>query len=86
MDEDGGQGLDSSQLFLVRLWAGEASQATGASIMVSGARKMQGRVMHVLSGEGSNFDDWSTLLRLLIGMMPPTGNDENGTEDTRATS
>lgn len=52
---------NSSTLFLVRLWVDEAAEEDVA---------LQGRVVHVLSGQAHDFHDWQTLTRLLLEMMP----------------
>ncbi|MDQ3930538.1 MAG: hypothetical protein M3328_15515 [Chloroflexota bacterium] len=79
MDADAGQDPGSSQLFLVRLWADDAIPE-GAGGPDGGDSHLHGKVMHVLSGKGSNFNDWPTLLDLLTKMMSPASNhDENAT-------
>ncbi|MDQ5823803.1 MAG: hypothetical protein M3441_06260 [Chloroflexota bacterium] len=77
MEADPGKDSDTSQVFLVRLWtdgpAGTEEQAAPASR----TSQLHGRVMHVLSGQGSNFNDWPTLLGLLNKMMSPTLNKDD---------
>ncbi|HVG00125.1 MAG TPA: hypothetical protein VND68_09830 [Chloroflexia bacterium] len=66
-DEDSKQQPDTSQFFLVRLWAD-----TPDSESRSGGDKedpVRGKVQHVLSGEAESFNDWPTLMDALKGMM-----------------
>ena len=64
-----GQDSDPSRLFLVRLWTGNASGVGRAG--GEKENRGEGKVQHVLSGEAASFSDWSTLVDLLTGMMPP---------------
>ena len=52
----------SSHLFLVRLWSKEVDG--------SAEREWGGRVQHILSGEGHNFEEWDGLIRFLVMMLP----------------
>jgi hypothetical protein len=72
---------DDSQVFLVRLWAGEVANLDEGESMESIRIRVQGKVTHLLSGKGSNFKDWPNLVDLLIGMMPsanPIGDSRPG--------
>ena len=53
---------EGSHLFMVRLW----SEERGA---VEDRKGWRGRVQHVLSGETRTFDDWPTLVDLLLEMV-----------------
>ncbi len=68
--ESGSREPDDSQVFLVRLWAGEGANLDEAASVESIRIRVQGKVTHLLSGKGSNFKDWPDLVDLLIGMMP----------------
>ncbi|HET6261834.1 MAG TPA: hypothetical protein VFG99_06300 [Chloroflexia bacterium] len=66
-DEDSNQTTDTSQFFLVRLWADNQdsqSRAVGENEDV-----VRGKVQHVLSGEAESFNDWPALMDALKGMM-----------------
>lgn len=66
-DEDSNQTTDTSQFFLVRLWADNPdsqSRAGGENEDV-----VRGKVQHVLSGEAESFNDWPALMDALKGMM-----------------
>ncbi|HEX8598087.1 MAG TPA: hypothetical protein VF952_06165 [Chloroflexia bacterium] len=87
MDAVPGQDPDTSQVFLVRLWADGASAEDSSGAIGSQESGLHGKVMHVLSGQGSNFNDWPTLLSLLVKMMSPTNNnDETANEREGATT
>ena len=61
---------DTSQLFLVRLWADDADPidlAYGVTQTDSG-RGVHGKVQHVLTGKAASFSDWRTLNNLLLEM------------------
>lgn len=72
---------DDSQAFLVRLWPVEVESEDERGNMESRGIKVQGKVTHLLSGRGSNFNDEATLMSLLIGMLPTTSNDHNSEEE-----
>lgn len=77
MDAVPGQDPDTSQVFLVRLWTVGTAGMEEQNAPESRTSQLHGRVMHVLSGQGSNFNDWPTLLGLLNKMMSRTlSNDE----------
>lgn len=86
MEADPGKDADTSQVFLVRLWAGGASGEERSGAAENPESRLHGRVMHVLSGQGSNFNDWPTLMTLLVRMMSPTNNDETATGQGGATT
>lgn len=79
MEADPGKDPDTSQVFLVRLWAGGAGGEERSDAAEHPESRLHGRVMHVLSGQGSNFNDWPTLLGLLNKMMTPI-NDQDDTD------
>ncbi len=64
-----GQEPDTSELFLLRLWTDGAGEDGAPGAPASLESKLHGKVMHVLTGQGSNFNDWPTLLGLLTKMM-----------------
>jgi hypothetical protein len=49
-----------SHLFLVRLWPAAPGDGPG----------WHGKVQHVVSGEARYFDDWATLINLLLAGLP----------------
>ena len=66
-DRDSNQEADTSQFFLVRLWADNPdSESTSEG---DGEDVVRGKVQHVLSGEAASFHDWPTLMDALKGMM-----------------
>ncbi len=75
-----GQEPDTSELFLLRLWTDGTGEDGAPDAAGSLESRLHGKVMHVLSGQGSNFNDWSTLLGLLTRMMSPSlDKDETAT-------
>ncbi len=87
MEADPGKDADTSQVFLVRLWADGAGREERSGVTEHPESRLHGRVMHVLSGQGSNFNDWPTLLNLLNKMMSPTlNNDETDIAQEGATT
>jgi hypothetical protein len=67
---------DKSDLFLLRLWAGNAGEQAGDGADARGegregneACMWHGRLLHVLSGEGHNFDGWQGLVEVLREMV-----------------
>ncbi len=56
---------NGSHLFLLRLWGEGARDGEG----------WQGRLQHVVSGEAHSFNDWPTLVTLLLAMLPQAGTD-----------
>jgi hypothetical protein len=60
MDMDGGR-RHHSQLFTVRLWAEDLGD---------GRAEWRGKLERVASGEAHYFRDWSTLISLLVTMLP----------------
>ena len=66
-DGDSNQRTDTSQFFLVRLWADNLdSQSRSGDGEENGVR---GKVQHVLSGEAESFNDWLALTEVLKSMM-----------------
>jgi hypothetical protein len=63
----------TSDLFLLRLWTDEAVEPPGAqhSARATAPSQRHGRLLHVYSGEGRNFDDWHGLVDLLEEMFSP---------------
>ena len=51
---------NSSELYLVRLWVQKADGEDA---------RWQGRLVHVLSGQAHDFQDWHTLQALLLEKM-----------------
>ncbi|MDQ3704801.1 MAG: hypothetical protein M3437_06175 [Chloroflexota bacterium] len=86
MEADPGKDADTSQVFLVRLWADGAGGEEWSGATEHPGSRLHGRVMHVLSGQGSNFNDWPTLLSLLNKMMSPTLNKDETTGQEGATT
>ncbi|HEX8228889.1 MAG TPA: hypothetical protein VF826_06205 [Chloroflexia bacterium] len=86
MDAVPGQDPDTSQVFLVRLWTDGTTGMEEQNAPESRTNQLHGRVMHVLSGQGSNFNDWPTLLSLLVRMMSPTLNNDETTGQEGATT
>lgn len=74
------EGVDSSQLFLVRLWmdtdqdercaGGGGPEPAG---IITGIT-VHGRVQHVLSGRVIPFDNWRALMQNLMELMPDPAN------------
>ncbi len=60
-----------SHLFTVRLWAEEVS---------AGQIEWRGKVQHVLSGDVRYVRDWSTLVTLLVAMIPDVTDDDRSAE------
>jgi hypothetical protein len=54
----------SSPLFLVRLWAD-----TDGNIEATDSGTPLGKVVHVVSGEAHNFEDWAVLVSLMKAML-----------------
>ncbi len=87
MKADPGKDTDTSQVFLVRLWTDGTAGMKEQDPPESRTSQLHGRVMHVLSGQGSNFNDWPTLLGLLNKMMTTTlNNDETDIGQEGATT
>jgi hypothetical protein len=82
--EKGSREPDDSEVFLVRLWAGEGANQEEAEGMECIGIKVQGKVTHLLSGKGSIFSDGATLMSSLIGMLPATRKDHNTEEEKGA--
>jgi hypothetical protein len=73
----GDTGRDQLGLFLIRLWVDETVELASCPALVSGdghpdrdacgkrSAGWQGRLLHVLSGEGRNFSSWEELSNLL---------------------
>jgi hypothetical protein len=85
------QDLDRSQLFLVRLWAEQGRDDSSDSASPNAEKVWRGRVQHIVSGKAHSFHDWSTLVDLLLAMLPPckadkqlsgSGKEGNGDEQT----
>lgn len=76
MDPFQSLGRERSQLFLVRLWAEEAtegndsrgSEATGVTENSGGQIEWCGKVQDVVSGQAYYFRGWPTLIDLLLEM------------------
>jgi hypothetical protein len=64
-----------SHLFLVRFWS--QGSRDGQVLQECGRKELSGRVQHVLTGEARTFDDWPTLIDLLLEMA-----ETEGVEDT----
>ena len=67
-DGDGAGETDTSQFFLVRLWADNPE----SKVVPPGdgtEDPVRGKVQHVLSGEAASFNDWPTFMDALKGMM-----------------
>lgn len=70
---------DRSALFLVRLWASKTEELAGESVGEGSERRIKrdgdedgrwhGRLLHVISGEGHNFDGWHELVDVLREML-----------------
>lgn len=65
----GGRQRRRSDLFLVRLWAEEASD---------GETEWRGKVQRAISGEARYFHDWSQLVDLLLEMAGSQGSEGGG--------
>lgn len=65
----GGRQLKRSDLFLVRLWAEEASD---------GEKEWRGKVQKAVSGEAHQFRDWPELVNLLLEMAGGRGPEGGG--------
>ncbi len=72
------QDRDRSQLFLVRLWAGQGSEESSHSASPSPNAEIEwhGRVQHIVSGEAHSFHDWPALVDLLLTMLPSVGGEQ----------
>jgi hypothetical protein len=66
-DRDSNQEADTSQFFLVRLWADNPDSESGSE--GDSEAVVRGKVQHVLSGQAASFNDWPTLMDALKGMM-----------------
>ena len=66
-DRDSNQKTDTSQFFLVRLWADNPDSETRMGD--DKENPVRGKVQHVLSGEAESFNDWPSLTEALKGMI-----------------
>ncbi len=60
----------NSDLFLLRLWAGEKDEANAELDIIDvldSKGRWHGRLLHVYSGEATSFDDWESLRQALEG-------------------
>jgi hypothetical protein len=57
-----------SHLFLVRFWSDGEQEARDQ-------KDWRGRVQHIVSGEARTFDDWPTLIDLLLEMAETDGTE-----------
>jgi len=66
-----------SDLFLLRLWTDEANDPPPgtqyALRSIESSHSRHGRLLHVYSGEGHNFDDWQELVGILEEMLAASG-------------
>ncbi len=70
------QDLDRSQLFLVRLWAGQGREESDDSASPTNTKKeWHGKVQHIVSGEAYSFHDWPALVDLLLTMLLSAGTE-----------
>ncbi len=69
------QHQDRSQLFLVRLWAEQGREESSDRVSPNAEKAWHGRVQHIVSGEAHSFHDWSTLVDLLLTMLPSVGGE-----------
>lgn len=76
---------DSSQLFLVRLWADEGGGRGGGDGPVGeGTGYVHGKVQHVLSGRAAPFSDWHSLMESLSKMLPHRATAEQSNDTSNA--
>ena len=64
-----------THLFLVRVWSRQAGDSG------DGSELLGGKVQRVVDGEAHSFDDWQTLVELLIKMSrgkPATNKNSSG--------
>ena len=61
MDMDRGQEIETSQLFLLRLWTADTRAASDKE------KQVHGKVQHALCGEAASFNDWPAVMQLLVG-------------------
>ena len=66
---------NQSELFIVRVW----HDASGES---SEAHELHGRIQHVLTGSGVNFQDWNALIAFITAALPAVASDLS-THDSR---
>ena len=66
-------GHQRSHLFTLRLWAEPLGE---------GRSEWRGRVQHVASGETRYFRDWSTLVTLLLEMLPRSSDAQSKGDET----
>lgn len=67
----------SSPLFLVRLWSDEDGNTEATS-----PRTARGKVLHVVSGEASYFEDWAELIALMKTMLSNHQADTSWSDST----
>jgi hypothetical protein len=77
---------DDSEVFLLRLWAGEGADPEEAEGMEDIGIRVQGKVTHLLSGKGSTFNDGATLMSMLLGMLSAVRDVQNTGEEKGAES
>jgi hypothetical protein len=82
--ENGSHEPDDSQVFLVRLWAGEGADLDEAESMESNGTRVQGKVTHLLSGKGSTFNDGAALMSMLLRMLSTARDGQNTGEEKGA--
>ena len=71
-----------SDLFLLRLWTDEADDPPlnpqSSVLTPHSSQRRRGRLLHIVSGEGHNFDDWRGLVDLLEEMLSPPDQQSTG--------
>jgi hypothetical protein len=80
-----------SDLFLLRLWIDEKEESglpdtrvPSGQLATTTPGTRHGRLLHVYSGEGHNFDDWQELVGILEEMLSSSGQPSPG--DTQPAS